>query len=66
MPPKQKKKSLVKPNPDRMSTCPKNAITHPGQVVQIQCSTRHPESIIQAEKAEKAAKRAKKEQQSIK
>ena len=49
-----------------MSTHPKNVVTHPGQVVQTQCSTRRPESIIQAEKAEKAAKCAKKEQQSIK
>ena len=66
MPPKQKKKSPVKPNPDHMSTHPKNAVTHPGQVVQTQCSTKCPESIIQAEKAEKTAKHAKKEQQSIK
>lgn len=65
MPPKRSKKSPGKPDPNRISTRPKNAATHPGQVVQTQCSTRRPESIVQAEKAEKAAKRAKKEQQRI-
>lgn len=63
MPPKHRKKS---PDPNRIPTRPKNAVTHPGQVVHTQCSTRRPDSIIQAEKAEKAAKRVKKEQQSIK
>jgi hypothetical protein len=63
MPPKRSKKS---PDPNRISTRPKNAVTHPGQVVHTQCSTRRPDPIIQAEKAEKAGKRAKQEQQSIK
>jgi hypothetical protein len=66
MPPKRNKKSPSKPDPNRISTRPKNAVTHPGQVVRTECSTRRPESIIQAEKAEKAAKLAKKEQQRIK
>jgi hypothetical protein len=66
MSPKRSKNSSSKPDPNRISTRPKNAATHPGQIVQTLCSTRRPESIIQAEKAEKAAKRAKKEQQSIK
>jgi hypothetical protein len=35
---------------------------HPGQVVYTECSNRRPESVIQAEKAQKAAKRAQKEQ----
>ena len=60
------KHSKKSPDPNRISTRPKNAATHPGQVVYTQCSTRRPDSIIQAEKAEKAAKRAKKEQHSIK
>ena len=60
------KRSKKSPDPNRISTRPKNAATHPGQVVHTECSTRRPDSIIQAEKAEKAAKRAKKEQQSIK
>jgi hypothetical protein len=63
MPPKRSKKSPPKPDPNRIPTRPKNAVTHPGQVVHTECSTRRSESIIQAEKAEKAAKRAKKEQQ---
>jgi hypothetical protein len=66
MPPKHNKKSPNKPDPNRIATRPKNAVTHPGQIVHTQCTTRRPESVIQAEKAEKAAKRAKKEQQSIK
>ena len=66
MPPKRSAKPPSKPDPNRVATRPKNAVTHPGQVVHTQCSTRRPESIIQAEKAEKAAKPAKKEQQSSK
>ena len=66
MPPKRSKKSPSKPDPNCISTRPKNAITHLGQVVRTECSTRRPESIIQAEKAEKAAKCAKKEWQHIK
>ena len=66
MPPKRSTKLPSKPDPNRVSTHPKNAVTHPGQVVHTQCSTRRPELIIQAEKAEKAAKRVKKEQQSSK
>jgi hypothetical protein len=66
MPLKRNKKSPTKPDPNRISTRPRNAVTHPGQVVHSQCSTRRPESVIQAEKAEKAAKRAKKEQQKVK
>ena len=65
MPHKRAKNSPSKPDPNRVSTRPKNATTRPGQVVLAQCSTRRPESIIQAEKAEKAAYRAKKEQQHI-
>jgi hypothetical protein len=61
MPPKRSKKSPSKPDPNRMSTRPKNAVTHPGQVVHSQCSTRRPTSEIQAEKDEKAAKRSQKE-----
>ena len=63
--PRSSKKSPSKPDPNRMSTRPKNADSHPGRV-HTECSTRRPESIIQAEKAEKAAKRAKKEQQHVK
>ena len=66
MPPKHNKKSPTKPDPNRIATHPKNAVTHPGQIVHTQCSTWHPKSIIQAKKAKKAAKHAKKEQQIIK
>ena len=66
MPPKRSKNSPSVQDPNRLSTRPRNAVTHPGNIVQSQCSTRRPESVIQAEKAEKAAKRAKKEQQKIK
>ena len=62
MSPKHSKNSSSKPNPNCISTHPKNAATHPGQIIQTLCSTRCPESIIQAKKAEKAAKCAKKEQ----
>ena len=62
MPPKRVKKSPSKPDPNRLSTRAKNAVTHPGL---FQVSTRRSETIIQAEKAEKAAKRTKKEQQSV-
>ena len=66
MPPKHKKKSPTKPDPNCIATRPKNAVTHPGQIVHTQCSTQRLESIIQAKKAEKVAKHAKKEQQIIK
>ena len=65
MPPKRSKNSPSVQDPNCLSTCPRNAVTHPGNIVQSQCSTRRPESVIQTEKAEKAAKRAKKEQQKI-
>lgn len=62
MPPKRSKKSPTQPDPNRISTRPKNSVTHPGRVVHSQCSNRRPDSIIQEEKAEKEAKRAKKQQ----
>lgn len=65
MPPKRSKKTANQPDPNRLTTRPKNAATHPGQVVHDECSNKRPESVILAEKAEKAARRARKEQQSI-
>jgi hypothetical protein len=65
MPPKRSKKSPTKPDPNRISTRPKNADAHPGQVVHSQ-STRRPVSEIQAEKDAKAARRSKKELELIK
>jgi hypothetical protein len=62
MPPKRIKKSPSKSDPSRIFTRPKNAAMHPCQVVYTECSNRRPESVIQAEKAQKAAKRAQKEQ----
>jgi hypothetical protein len=66
MAPGQNQKPRSEPDPNHITTRPKNAVTHPGHIVYSQTSTRRPESIIQAEKAEKAAKRAKKEQKIIK
>jgi hypothetical protein len=65
MPLKHSKISPSKPDPNRISTRPRNADSHPG-LAHTRSSTRRPESIIQAEKAEKAAKRAKKDQQRVK
>ena len=65
MPLKHSKLSPSKPDPNRISTRPRNADSHPG-LAHTRSSNRRPESIIQAEKAEKAAKRAKKDQQRVK